>query len=48
MLCGIIAVLTPMALLFLINHEVYTSNNMQHMLALVDNGIRLAVSENRK
>ena len=29
------------------NHEVYTSNNMQHMLALVDNGIRLAVSENR-
>ena len=26
------------------NHEVYTSNNMQ---ALVDNGIRLAVSENR-
>ena len=29
------------------NNEAYTSNNMQHMLALVDNGIRLAVSENR-
>ena len=29
------------------NNEAYTSNNMQHMLALADNGIRLAVSENR-
>ena len=29
------------------NNEAYTSNNMQHMLSLVDNGIRLAVSENR-
>ena len=29
------------------NNEAYTSNNMQHMLALVDNGIRLAISENR-
>lgn len=29
------------------NNEAYTSNNMQHMLSLVDNGIRLAVSESR-
>ena len=29
------------------NNEAYTSENMQHMLSLVDNGIRLAVSENR-
>ena len=29
------------------NNEAYTSDNMQHMLSLVDNGIRLAVSENR-
>lgn len=30
------------------NNEAYISNNMQHMLSLVDNGIRLAVSESRK
>ena len=29
------------------NNEAYISNNMQHMLSLVDNGIRLAVSESR-
>lgn len=29
------------------NNEAYTSDNMQHMLSLVDNGISLAVSENR-
>lgn len=29
------------------NNEAYTSDNMQHMLSLVDNGIRLAVSESR-
>lgn len=29
------------------NNEAYTSDNMQHMLSLVDNGIRLAVSESQ-
>ena len=29
------------------NHEAYTSENMQQMLALVDNGVRLATKEDR-
>ena len=29
------------------NHEAYTSENMQQMLALVDNGVRLATKEGR-
>lgn len=29
------------------NHEAYTSDNMQQMLALVDNGVQLASKENR-
>ena len=29
------------------NHEAYTSENMQQMLALVDNGVQLATKEDR-
>ena len=47
MQCGIIAVLTPHGSIASTNHEAYTSENMQQMLALVDRGVQLATKEDR-
>ena len=47
MQCGIIAVLTPMALLLLLIMRLIHQRTCNRCLALVDNGVRLATKEGR-